>query len=409
MKKIIFTILIIPFYTNAQSLLVETSDGPITLNEIKAFKDFIKNYNPNPDQIVGNMWVFGEAGKAIEACGLMFEATKDTAILNRMIFYGDRALSWRNDLAPVSVGGQKKSWTDQIDPIWPSSLNEPVGAGVEQGSVLAHLAYCAKLILQNKYLWDETVSVGDPYKLGLTYKERAIKFINESDYVIDNWIIPRFVKKTEENRLYFPGAPNTYKPNEPVPWNQLFMVTNGLIRLTECHLLLGNSKSRIKKYDALVKPNLDWFLSNLTPKISGAGTLIYEWDYALNQRKEDANHFAYDAEGLWIAYNSGRYGIDFQDLIPFANTYIDVILAIVQPNGKYAGMVDGTSRTGNSGGYNFVRDEYFYLAEFRPDQFQRMIEINTKANKIADFLPGTARLLWQKNRRYEATKSSNFQ
>jgi hypothetical protein len=395
-KILLIISLILPVAITAQSLIVEKTDGPITPKELKAFKDYIKNYNPDSEQIVKNMWVFGDAGKAIEACGLMFEATKDTAILNRMIFYADRSLAWRNDLAPISVGGQKKTWTGNIDPVWPSSIDEPIGAGIEQGSVLAHMAFCAKLILQSPTLWHKEVNIGDPNSFGKTYKERALKYIKEANYVMDNWIIPRFVRKEDNNRIYFPGAPNTYKPLGPAPWNQLFMVTNGLVRLTECHVLLEDDKSRVKKYDAIVKPNLEWFFSTLTPKVSKAGTLIYEWDYALDQRKEDANHFAYDAEGLWIALNSGRYGLQFNDLVPFANTYIDVILAIVQPNGKYAGMVDGTSRTGNSGGYNFVRDEYFYLVDYRPDQFERMVEINRKADKIAQFLPAIARLLWQK-------------
>lgn len=203
--------------------------------------------------------------------------------------------------------------------------------------------------------------------------------------------------------MYFPGFPNTYKPNGPAPWNQLFMITNGLIRLTTCHILLKDQPARIKKYNEIVRPNLDWFLSFVTPDTSAFNTPVYQFDYAMNSRSEDANHFAYDVEGLWIAYNTGRYGIKFKDLVPFANTYVDVILAKKQPNGKFIGMLNGKSTTGNMGGDNYVRDEYFYLADFRPDKFEEMVSINQKADKVANFLPATARILWQKNRRYQAS------
>ncbi|WP_160166676.1 alpha-1,2-mannosidase [Arcticibacter svalbardensis] len=387
----------------AQTLVVEKTDGPVTKNEISAFKSFIKGYNPNDWQIGGNIWVFGAPGKAIEACGLMYEATQDPEILDRMIFYCDRALASRNDLAPANIGGQLKTWTGNINPVWPSNRTVPAGAGIEQGSVLAHLAFCSKLILQNPSIWNKEVGIGDAHHFGATYKERALKYIQEADYVMDKWIIPNFVRIADRNRLYFPGAPNTYKPNEPAPWNQLFMVTNGLIRLTECHFLLKDQTDRVKRYDEIVQPNLDWFLSSLKKDTSVLNTPVYQFDYAMGSRSEDANHFAYDVEGLWIAYNTGRYGIKFNDLIPFANTYVDVILANKQANGKFIGMLNGKSTTGNMGGDNYVRDEYFYLADFRPDKFELMVDINQKANNVASFLPATARILWQKNRRYKAS------
>lgn len=181
----------------AQTLLVEYTKGPLTKTEVSAFKNFIKNYNPNPDQIGGNIWVFGAPGKAIEACGLMYEATQDIDILNRMIFYCDRALATRNDLAPANIGGQLKTWTGDIDPVWPSYLSKPAGAGIEQGSVLAHMAFCSELILKNPAIWSNKVDIGDPYHYGLTYKERALKYIKEADFVMDKWIIPNFVRTAD--------------------------------------------------------------------------------------------------------------------------------------------------------------------------------------------------------------------
>jgi len=382
----------------AQQMVVESLTGPVTKNEIDAFKTYVAQNVQIPQKGSGNVWVFGYAGKALEACGLMYEASHDIAILDRMIWFCDAALAGRNDLAPSNKGGQLILWTGKIEPVWPSGTANPAGAGVEQGSVLAHLAYCAKLILQNPSIWNNNITTGDPNGFGLNYKARALKYIHEGDFVMDNWIIPRFIRTGESNHYYFPGAPNTYKSSEPAPWNQAWLLTDGFVRLTECHEILKDDPSRVAKYDAIVKPNIQWFFNSCKPNVSPAGSECRTWAYALPKGMEDTNHFAYDCEGLWIAYNSGRYGITSKDLIPFANTYFDVVLGTVT-NGIFAGRVDGTTGTGHAGGDNYVRDEYIYLSEFRPDKFMMMGNVEISAHKINTSLPITARLLWEKSRR----------
>jgi hypothetical protein len=388
---------------NAQKMIVESLDGPVTQNEIDAFKAHIQTVEAPPGN--GNVWVFGNGGKSIEACGLMYEVSQDKAILNRMIYYCDEMLSRRNDLWPAEKGGQRVVWTGKVEPVWPSSNPDvtPAGAGVEQGDEIAHMAFCAKLILQNPALWSLNVAVGDPYHFGETYKERALTYIKQGDYVIDNWILPRFIRSSENNHYYFPGPPNTYKANEPAPWNQAWMLTNALVRLVECHVLLKDDARRVAGYDAIVQPNINWFTGNLRAGRSARGSLVYTWAYALPKGMEDTNHAAYDSEGLWIAYSSGRYKLTFNDLVPFANTYCDVVMATVT-DGKFAGRVDGSTGTGHAGGDNFVRDEYLYLAEFRPDMFADMAKAEISTNKIAVSMPITARLVWDKDRRYKKSK-----
>jgi hypothetical protein len=384
----------------AQKMIIENLDGPVTANEINAFKAHIKTA-PAPSGN-GNAWVFGIGGKSIEACGLMYEVSHDTEILDRMIYYCDEMLSRRNDIWPADKGGQKAVWTGKIEPVWPSSNPDvsPAGAGVEQGDEIAHMAFCAKLILQNPALWNLKVEVGDTYQFGTTYKQRALKYIKEGDYVIDNWILPHFIRASENNHYYFPGAPNTYKPNDSAPWNQAWMVTNALVRLVECHLLLKDGAERIASYDAIIQPNIDWFRANCKPATSAKGTACYTWAYAYPKGMEDTNHAAYDSEGLWIAYYSGRYNLTFNDVVPYANTYCDVVMGTVT-NGKFAGRVDGTTGTGHGGGDNYVRDEYLYLTEFRPDMFIEMAQTEINTNKVAVSMPITARLLWEKDRRFK--------
>lgn len=386
---------------DAQSMVVESLTGPVTQNEITSFKAYMRLKVQAPAANDANIWVYGNSGKAIEACGLMYEASGDTAILNRMIYYCDAALAGRNDLASAADGGQRIVWTGKIEPVWPSSdaSTIPAGAGVEQGSVLSHIAYCAKLILKTPSLWNLNVSFGDPKGFGTTYKARAIKYIQEGDYVIDHWILPHFIRTTENNHYYFPGAPNTYKPEEPAPWNQAWMLTDGFIRLVECHLVLGDSPERVAQYDSIVQPNVNWFMANLKANASVYGSPCWTWAYALPSGMEDTNHFAYDCEGLWIAYNCGRYGIKFKDMLPFANTYFDVVLATVN-NGLYAGRVDGTYGTGHAAGDNYVRDEYIYFTEFRPEKYLTVGNIEINKNKVASSPQITGRLLWEKSRRY---------
>lgn len=395
----------------AQSMIVESISGPLTQNEINAFKTYAKSKKSTLAPAYGgsNIWVFGAPGNGAEGIGLMYEASRDTSLLNLLIYMCDAALYSRNDIAPAGSPyyGQRPTWTGNIDPIWTSAGTDitTIGGCVESGMVMSHIAFCAYQILQTPSIWDKNVSIGDPRGFGATYKARALKYIQECDYVIDNWFIPRFLKTSENNHIYFPGAPNTYKPGDPAPWNQLFFMINSLVRLTSCHLLLDDAPARVTQYDNIVQPNLDWFFANLTANTSGIGTACWKWRYAIGGSIEDTNHAAYDIEGLYIAYATGRYGIKFSDMVSFANTYFDIVLATVT-NGIYAGRVDGTTGTGNSGGDNYVRDEYLYLSEFRSDAYSTMANININKNKIPTSIEITGRLLWQKNRRYVATNAT---
>lgn len=386
--------------TDVSTMLFAGDSGPVTAAEIADFKTKMNAVN-NPPANDDNIWVFGTPGKAVEACGLMYEATQDIAILNRMIYYCDAILAGRNDLASAANGGQRTVWSGNIEPVWPSSAAgvSPAAAGIEQGYIVGRMALCAKQILSNPAIWNTTVTGGDPNGFGATYKARAIRYMQEGDHVMNTWIIPRFVR-TSDKKLYFPGAPNTYKPNQPAPWNQLFMVTDGMIRLLQCHLILNDAPAQVTIYDNIVQPNITWFRSNLTANTSASGSACWKYPYQLTfSAIEDANHYAYDVQGMWIAYNSGRYNVTLNDMKPFANTYFDIVLQIVT-NGKFAGRIDGTTGSGNSGGDNYVRDEYFYLADIRPEKYTTAtnIEVSSGADSRINVL---AKMLWLKKRRYQ--------
>lgn len=413
MKKVFFVLVFCAFWIKPKAqekkiqeterpslgpeLIVERFTGAITKNEIHAFKAHIAAVEP-PKYAGGNVYVYGNPGKLLEACGLMYEATGDQEILDRMIYFADALLAGRGDLASSENGGQQIAWTGKIEPMWPSSKPgiTPADGGVASGSVLAHLLYAAKLIIFKPTIWKQHVPFGDVHNFGASYEERALRYVQEADLVVEKWLIPHYVRA--DLKFYFPGAPNTYKPNEACPWNQLFMFTNGLIRLSECHTLLNDAPEKVKTYDELVRVNINWFKQNVTRYSSPLGTICWKFNYALISRIEDTNHFAYESEGMWLAYKAGKYGVTQSDMTIMANTYFDVVLATVK-DGRFAGNVDGTTGTGHAGGDNYVRDEYIYLADIRKDKYLTVGEIEQRSGKIAVSPQITARLLWLKNKR----------
>jgi hypothetical protein len=184
------------------------------------------------------------------------------------------------------------------------------------------------------------------------------------------------------------------------------MLTKAFIRLVQCHVILADDAARVAKYDGIAQSNINWFRASLTPFTSPIGSASWTWAYALPTGMEDTNHAAYDCEGISIAYFSGRYGLTFNDMIPFANMYFDVVMGTVT-NGIFAGLVNGkTGTTEHSSGDNYVRDEYIYLTDFRPEQFETVANVEISTGHIAKSIPITARLLWEKNRRYTRASSA---
>lgn len=75
--------------TGAGSFIVDSLGGAVTQNEINAFVNYMNGY-AKPTVNDGNQWVFGNLGKALEACGLMYDTirnnpTNNIGVLDRMI------------------------------------------------------------------------------------------------------------------------------------------------------------------------------------------------------------------------------------------------------------------------------------------------------------------------------------
>ena len=172
--------------------------------------------------------------------------------------------------------------------------------------MVGHIAYAAKLILQDEKLWNVKVADGDPNAFGASYRERTVRYVREMDRTMDSFILPWMVRP-DTLRYYTPDSPlyeAAARPgagNRPVPWNQQTMLNNGFQRLAECHALLGDDAQRVKRYEAVVQASVDWFFS-MVQRVTVKNHVCYKWAYMSEQplrHIEDAGHGSEDVVGLY--------------------------------------------------------------------------------------------------------------
>ncbi len=343
----IFMFLFVISSANA-AMVIDSFSGPVTQNEIDSFKSQMAGRSPAANN-TGNAYVYGNSGRDMDSLAKMFEISGDMAILDRLIQYCDAAISCRNDILSAAQGGQRVCWTGNIEPVWPNDLtvDPPGGVGMEQGDIVGHINYCSLLILQNPSIWNTTVGVGDPEGYGTTYLARAQTYITEGDYTMSQFVIPRLINTNDE--YWFPGAPNTYKPNQPGPWNQQMMMNDGFLRLAQCHEVLGDNPGLVADYRHYVQVSVDWFLASCAPYTTG-GVTAYLWTYAPDTgTAEDVGHGNFDMWGLLRCYEDGGFNVTTAQMNGFANTCYYVIYDPVNDN--FHSRVDGTDGSGAPDSY----------------------------------------------------------
>src|SRR6266849_4560586 len=169
-------------------MMVDSFDGPVTVNEVASFRTYVQTLTPAPDNL-GNNWAQGHSGEQTKAMGLVYEISGDTGVLNQMIRFCDAVLSERNDLAPSPVG-QYSIWTGRVDPVWPNNVSSmPIGTGGEQGDPIGHLGNCARLLLTSSEMSDVVVPDGDPFGYGATYGVRALAYVWGADSALDGHVL----------------------------------------------------------------------------------------------------------------------------------------------------------------------------------------------------------------------------
>lgn len=372
------------------TMAIDSLTGPITANEIAAFKTHMAATTIAPNNS-GNVWLFGSTGHECNALGLMYAATGDIAILDRMIQYADTALAGRNDPVTGVV-----MWTGNRELCWPNSFTAPVYTSCESGEVAGHILHCAKLILQNPSIWNTTVGVGDPRGYGTTYKARAQTYLTKCDQTIDTFIIPIWVSAANGNKIYAPtnwngdGGAN----GGPVAWNRIAMFLAALQRSAECHEILADNPSRVTQLDGIVTANVQWFLTKAVAYTAG-GFNCYHWYYRADTttKKEEVweQHGALDIRMLWQSYDRG-IGLSKAEMTKFANT----LQYSVWTGSVFHGLFDGTD--GTYGTKTYTKGEYIDLAEFVPAVYTTVATADQSHTTDASMV---GPILWMKNRVYQ--------
>ncbi|CAG8487869.1 13183_t:CDS:2, partial [Racocetra persica] len=359
------------------------SSGPVTQQEINSFISFIENPSRIPTTALNNEIAEGQAGQDVEALGLMYEVTKNPQILDRMINYSDTFLSLRND--PING---RIMWTGQRELVWCTKAdNESLAgyAGSEGLNTIGHIAYTAYHILKTPCLWNESVTGNDTYKYGTTYKERALTYVTEMDKTIDTYYLKYFIREND-SRIYNPNSSawtnlGEMTANSPMPWNRQQMMTNGFLRMAECHEIIGDDESRVNKYFNIIQVSIDWMVSNFIPVKSKNNHNVYTWSYseATNSTEKIGIHALYDIWGMYRAWQR-------KDKL---NVSKDV-------------MVDGTY---NSTTTTTLYGPWAFYAEFIPDWYKFVANVNINNVKTGPEYIGA--LLWVKNSRMSLTSPPN--
>lgn len=385
----------------AQSKMkIESLKGPVLQSEINSFKSFMLGLpDPLPDN-THNYFVYGVCGVNTEALGTMFELSDDIEILNLMIKNADVMLAGRNN--PLTG---KLYWTGKRELAWPNTGTKdslPDIGGTEAGDITGHIAYCAKLIIQTKSVWNDIVPTGDSHNFGKTYIERANTYISECNKSIDTYLLPYFVKK-ESYGLIFPasekfGITDRTKANigKPVPWNQQAMLCNGFLRLAECMELLKVDAERVKLYDKIVETSVTSFIKSVEI-YEVNGVKCCKWSYSaydpIMHYVEDLGHSAYDMYGLYRAYHRGKYNISRDVMMMFANTLKQVIYK--KETNTFAGKVNGDIGKRANG---TVNNGWLLFPLINPDLYD--IIVNTSLKRSETTAQGFAGILWLKHQRY---------
>lgn len=382
----------------AASKLIVSSDAMITEAEINAFKGYMisnSELQVPAKPMYDNTWVFRMLGKSMSACTRMFEITCDLTFLNRTIEYADAALFYRNG----QPGGDSRivDWTGHADDVWPSTGEdvEKISAAVEQGAVLARIAYGALLIYRTPSIWNLRVAADDPHNYGATYRKRADTYLRMCDEMYENWI--RQFQHPGDNVFYRRTAQNFI---EPIAWNQALMACDGLNFMSLCHETLGNT-ARSALYDSVVEANLDFFINDSWTVTSASGTTCLQWRYSKTADKirhaEDLNHASLVANVMYNLYIGGHHPQMNTVIEQIANTMFDIVFCTRDDQGRFPGRISGVY----DGKYcdSYIRDDHMQLADIRKDHYADMLNINAK--RIPGNLPMAGRALWCKSRRID--------
>jgi hypothetical protein len=367
----------------AQNSTIESLSGPVTAAEISSMKQAVADLTPG-DSNHHNNYAYGNSGHAMEACGEMFDITRDRMFLDKLIVFCDKVVAIRNR--------DRVMWTGNIDPVWPNNTNNIWGC--EQGDVASHLAYCAQLIAKNPSLWNVPARGGDANQYGKTCRARAETYLSVADETLDLFYRHNFIRA--DDRMITPEPPvwpDAHSGGKAVPWNQQGMICGALVRSAGAHAMFNDGSPHVSRYRKTAAVSIAGFLAQCNNfKYTRNGHTVCKWSYSGGEfapgapirYPEDIAHGGYDITALWRAAHWLPGSVKPED----ARMVADTLMEVIRSGTNFSSHVDG------SGGLKKgMKDSWAYLSEWRPDIFPALVQ--TGSMNYSD----AARYLWIKNAR----------
>jgi F5/8 type C domain len=375
------------------AMTIQSLSGAVTATEINSFKTYVQGLSFPTTQSYNDEWATGTTGRAMEAMGMMYEVSRDSGILDRMIQFSEGALALRNDFTDKRV-----MWTGNVEPVWLTKASTDPAAGYsgcESGEILGNIAYCARLILQTPSLWNTTCPVGST-KYGTTYLQKANNYITNCEYSMDQYFNVWFPDSTTHRIKNSTQLPTAWQNlNQSIDaWNRQFMFLNAWQRLAECHLLLGDNAAKVTRYEQIVTAAQQYMLSQVTTTIAG-GQICYTWTYETGQAggNEELNqHAEYDMWGMSRIYVSGRYGLSQANMRPFCE---DLRNIIYQGNNVFAEWVNGDTSTTRT----YIYPGWMGISANDPCVYTIMATPDSASSHVASGADFDSQILWTKNAR----------
>jgi hypothetical protein len=293
-------------------------------------------------------------------------------------------------------------WDGKIEPVWPSkdvTSTEAGYAGCENADVAGHVARVAYLILKNPGIWNVQVPDGNPYHFGVTYKSRAMKYIQMLDPPMSSYYTRYFITPAT-NLFYTPTDPrwvNLAADETCTAWNRRMMFLNAYQYLAMCHDLIGDHPGFLPQYKAIVKANADAFVAS-TFQYYRKGEPVYLWGYDGQATGdtfgggEQVNgvHAEYDMWGVYRCGFSGYANVTTGELTQFANTFQYVVY--LGP-GDFAANVDGSY----DGTLTLIYPGFIFLGEYDHALFSEIAQAQINTGQAATWPWMTANILWMKH------------
>ncbi|WP_221659185.1 discoidin domain-containing protein [Bacteroides salyersiae] len=318
-----------------EGMYFEDPRGPLTKSEVDYFKAYTSKANKFPlaTTNVGNQLVYGKQGIGAEGLAWMYKTTGDRDILDLFIKHCDYMLNCRND----QQGGEKRVlWTGRVEKCWPNKdKSETEGlvkySASENGDILGHIYFCSYLILLSPDLLDQKAPVSDKkdyIDFGTTYRDRALKYIQMCDEVMDEFYVPRFVTSTYT--LNWPDCPEWNWLGQAIgyrfPVNQQAMALNAFHKALECYGVLGIRPEKQELYKKVVQTSIDGQAETLKPvkvTVNGETKNCYLWYYHMDggSKVEDFDHSSYGMLQYYKAYESDLFeNVTLEKMHTFINT-----------------------------------------------------------------------------------------